>query len=376
MNERHTDSEATAGEMPQKASHDYTGHGRGDSAWGHAAEKTKKSVLGLAVGLTLTFSFVELLGGLWSNSLALIGDAGHMVTDSASLLFALIANLIAQRGADRDHSFGHGRVEVLAAFVNGIVMLGVVFWLFWEAFGRISNPEPVSGFSVMAIAAIGLVINLGVAWSLSRDKKNVNTRAALLHVMGDLLGSVAAIAAGAVIWMGGPAVIDPILSMLVGVMLLHATYEILRDASRVLLDGVPEGVELDDVGRFLKEIPSVRHVHDLHVWTMSPGHGAIQCHVQIESPACWPKILDAIRTGLHDRFGIDHVTVQPEWVLGEKGCDCACEEDDADCGCDRSMRSCTSCSSELVAALDERIERAERDLRRKEAAAEAVRRGD
>lgn len=376
MSERHTD-----GDMPQTVSRDYTGHGRGDSAWGHAAEKTKKSVLGVAVGLTLTFSFIELVGGLWSNSLALIGDAGHMVTDSASLLFALIANLIAQRGADRDHSFGHGRVEVLAAFVNGIVMLGVVIWLFREAFGRISNPEPVSGFSVMAIAAIGLLINLGVAWSLSRDKKNVNTRAALLHVMGDLLGSVAAIAAGAVIWMGGPAIIDPILSMLVGVMLLHATYEILRDASRVLLDGVPEGVELNDVGRFLEEIPSVCHVHDLHVWTMSPGHGAIQCHVQIESPACWPKILDAIRTGLHDRFGIDHVTVQPEWVLGETGCgdacDCTCEENSGcDGGCGKGARGCTTCSSELVAALDERIERAERDLRLKEEAEEAARRGD
>ena len=171
---------------------EFSSHGRGDSHWLHAAEKTKTSVLGFAVALTLSFSVIELVGGLWGNSLALIGDAGHMVTDSASLLFALVANKIAQKGADDDHSFGHGRVEVLAAFINGLVMLCVVGWIFFEAVSRIMTPEPVSGLSVMAIAAVGLVINILVAWSLSRDRKNMNTRAALLHVMGDLLGSVAA----------------------------------------------------------------------------------------------------------------------------------------------------------------------------------------
>ena len=292
---------------------DFSSHGRGDSHWLHAAEKTKTSVLGFAVLLTLSFSTIELIGGLWGNSLALIGDAGHMVTDSASLLFALVANKIAQKGADGDHSFGHGRVEVLAAFINGLVMLGVVVWIFVEAINRINEPQPVSGFSVMTIAAVGLVINVLVAWSLSRDQKNMNTRAALLHVMGDLLGSVAAIAAGAIIFFGGPTIVDPILSMLVCCLLLHATWEVLRDSTRVLLDSVPEGVNYFSVGRRIEAIPGVEKVHDLHVWTMSPGHGAIQCHVHIESPQCWPKILEAIRTSLHEEFHIDHVTVQPEW---------------------------------------------------------------
>lgn len=301
----------------------YALHGAGDSLYTHAAEKTSTGVLGWAVALTLIFSFMELVGGLMANSLALIGDAGHMVTDSASLFFALVANRIAMRGADADHSFGHGRVEVLAAFVNGLVMLGVVIWLFVEAANRIAEPVAVSGPMVMGIATAGLLINIGVAWTLSRDQESVNTRAALLHVMGDLLGSVAAIIAGAVIWMGGPAIVDPIFSMLVGVLLLHATYGILRDACRVMLDSVPEGVRFDDVGRFLEAVPGVRRVHDLHVWTMSPGHGAIQCHVRIESPECWPKILDVIRAGLHERFGIDHVTVQPEWDFrgSEKDCE-------------------------------------------------------
>lgn len=314
----------------------FASHGRGDSHYGHVSEKVKTSVLGFAVALTLGFSFLELLGGLWSNSLALIGDAGHMVTDSASLLFALLANLVARHGADDNHSFGHGRVEVLAAFVNGLVMLGVVVWLFYEAFWRIAEPQAVSGWTVMGIAAAGLLINLGVAWSLSRDKKNVNTRAALLHVMGDLLGSVAAIIAGLVIAMGGASIVDPILSMIVGCLLLHATWEILRESSRVLLDGVPEGVDYEAVGRFVETIPGVVHVHDLHVWTMSPGHGAIQCHVGIESHECWPKILDALRVGLHREFGIDHVTVQPEWTFSGNEADCVvcaqglCTEDFSD----------------------------------------------
>ena len=290
---------------------EFSSHGRGDSHWLHAAEKTKTSVLGFAVALTFTFSIIELVGFLWGNSLALIGDAGHMVTDSASLLFALVANKIAQKGADDDHSFGHGRVEVLAAFINGLVMLCVVGWIFFEAVSRIMTPEPVSGLSVMAIAAVGLVINILVAWSLSRARKNMNTRAALLHVMGDLLGSVAAIVAGAVIYFGGPTIADPILSLVVCCLLLHATWEILRDSTRVLLDSVPEGVNYFSVGRTIEAIPGVNRVHDLHVWTMSPGHGAIQCHVHIESPECWPKILDVLRRQLHEEFQIDHVTVWP-----------------------------------------------------------------
>ena len=174
----------TALESPSE----FFSHGEGDSPRSHAAEKTRLSVLGFAVLLTLSFSIIELVGGWWANSLALIGDAGHMVTDSMSLLFALVANRLAMKGADEAHSFGHGRVEVIAAFVNGLTLLGVTFWLFYEAIERIREPAAVAGGSVMVIAFAGLLINVAVAWSLSRDRQNVNTRAALLHVLGDLLG--------------------------------------------------------------------------------------------------------------------------------------------------------------------------------------------
>ena len=167
----------------------YSSHEAGDSIYDHSGEKVKTSVLGFAIALTLGFSAIELVAGWLGNSLALVGDAGHMVTDSMSLLFALVANIFSRHGADEDHSFGHGRLEALAAFVNGIVMSGVIVWIVIEAGKRMMNPEPVSGGSVMMVATIGLIVNVGVAWSLSRDKKNVNTRAALVHVMGDLRDS-------------------------------------------------------------------------------------------------------------------------------------------------------------------------------------------
>ena len=297
----------------------YSGHEQGDSRYDHSAEKVKLSVLGVAVGLTLSFSIIELIGGLWSNSLALIGDAGHMVTDSASLFFALIANLLSRKGADADHSFGHGRVEVLAAFINGIIMLGVVFWIFVEAIERLENPPTVQGESVMLVATIGLLINIGVAWSLSRDRKNVNTRAALIHVMGDLLGSLAAIISGAMIYIGGDrfAIADPILSFAVGFLVLHATWDVFRDSTRVLLDAVPEGVNFYDVGDALSSLQGVREVHDLHVWTMAPGHGAISAHLQMTPGTDWECVLESAREMLHCRFGIDHVTLQPEYPREE-----------------------------------------------------------
>ena len=191
-------------------------HSHGDSELDHSAQKVKTSVLAVAVVLTLGFSVAEFVGGFLSNSLALIGDAGHMLTDSASLLFALVANWLSRSGADDHHSFGHARIEVLAAFINALAMFVVIGWVFYEALDRFTNPPAVSGGSVILIASIGLCVNIGVAWSLSRDRDNLNTRAALVHVLGDLLGSFAAIIAGTVIYFGGSTIIDPILSILIG----------------------------------------------------------------------------------------------------------------------------------------------------------------
>ena len=315
-------------------------HGKGDSLYNHAARQVKSSVLGLAVVLTLGFSAVELIGGLMSGSLALIGDAGHMATDSASLLFALVANWLAREGADSHHSFGHARIEVLAAFINALVMFLVIGWICYEAVDRLAHPTEVSGASVMLIAAIGMVVNVGVALSLSRDRENVNTRAALVHVMGDLLGSVAAIVSGAVIYFGGPTIVDPILSLLICALVAHAAWGVLKETTPVLLDAVPEGIRYDEVGEVIAKTPGVLSVHDLHVWIMSPGQNAISAHVYIESHRHWPRILNAIRTHVKEHFNIDHVPLQPEWNRGggasgkvhgcAGACSCTCTTDPQD----------------------------------------------
>ena len=292
---------------------EFSSHGQGDSLYNHATRQVKTSVLGVAVLLTLGFSAVELIGGLLSNSLALIGDAGHMATDAASLLFALVANWLAREGADSHHSFGHARIEVLAAFINALIMFVVLGWICYEAIDRLTNPHDVSGGSVMLIATIGLFVNIAVALSLSRDKKNVNTRAALVHVLGDLLGSVAAIISGAVIYFGGPVEVDPILSLLICALVAHAAWGVLKETVPVMLDAVPEGVNFDDVGEAIAAIPGVISVHDLHVWVMSPGYSAITAHLHIDSHQSWPDILEEVRKNVKERFNIDHVALQPEW---------------------------------------------------------------
>ena len=290
----------------------YSRHAAGDSAYRHEAASVKGSVLGTAIALTLGFSILELAVGLYGNSLALIGDAGHMVTDSMSLLFALVANFFSRRGADEDHSFGHGRIEALAAFVNGCVMAVLIVWIVTEAVSRLVTPQEVSGGAVMAAAAAGLAVNVGVALSLSRDRENINTRAALVHVLGDLLGSLSAIIAGFVVWMGGPAYVDALLSLVVAALLVKATASVLGESARVLLDAVPKGVDYIQVGHAIASVPGVTDVHDLHVWTIAPGHSGAQVHVVLAPDASWPAVLSEIRSVLGSRFAIEHVTVQPE----------------------------------------------------------------
>ena len=292
-------------------------HGRGDSQYGHRSPAARSNALGIAVGLTFGYALVEVVGGLWSGSLALLADAGHMATDSAALLFAVAANIIARRPVSDRHSFGLARVEVIAAFVNAIAMVAVVVWIFIEAFDRIGAPVPVKGLGVFAIAFVGLAVNILVAWSLSRDRDNVNTRAAFIHVMGDLLGSVAAIAAGAIIYFGGPLVVDPLLSMLVGGLILRSTFGVLRETTFVLLDSVPEGVDYGRVGTTLAQLPGVLSVHDLHVWSMVPGKSALSAHVLVDDIERWPVILHQARLVLRRDFAIDHITLQPEWLRRE-----------------------------------------------------------
>jgi cobalt-zinc-cadmium efflux system protein len=287
-------------------------HKKGDAQHSHARQETSRKILLVALLLTFGFSGVEVIAGLIANSLALISDAGHMVTDAASLGLAMLAQYIAKRPPSAKHSFGFGRAEALAAFVNGIAMLALVVWLSVEAVSRFYTPHEVQGGTVTIVAVIGLIVNILVAWVLSRDQKSVNTRAALVHVMGDLLGSVAALAAGLVIQWTGWMQIDPLLSLLVCVLLLKSTWGILKESYHFLMEGVPLHIDYLKVGQDLAKISGVLSVHDLHVWEMTPGYPALIGHVEIRDLQDWPNTMEKIKAMLIERHGIDHVTLQPE----------------------------------------------------------------
>jgi cobalt-zinc-cadmium efflux system protein len=313
---------AHAAALSQGGQHQFAGHHQGDSPEPHSKAPTGGGARALVIALVLItgFSVVEFLGGIWSGSLALLADAGHMVTDAASLAFSLAAYVLAQRPASDRHSYGLARAEVIAAFVNSLALLAVVAWLVIEGVHRILSPHPVDGRAVSVIAGAGIVVNLIVAWFLSRERGNLNMRAALLHVLGDLLGSVAALIAGIVVLTTGATVADPLLSMLVGGLILRSTLGVLRESTLVLLDSVPTEVDYTRVGMALASIDGVLSVHDLHVWALVPGRHAVSAHLLISRVEAWPQILHDAREALKQVFGIDHVTLQPEWLTDGPAC--------------------------------------------------------
>ncbi len=265
-----------------------------------------------ALVLTLGFALVEALAGWWSGSLALISDAGHMLTDSTALGLAAVAAWLARRPPSSRHTYGLVRSEVLAALVNGLLMLGLISFIASEALARFAHPRQIQGEAVILVAVLGLAINLGVAWQLSRGQRDLNTRAALMHVMGDLLGSVAAITAGVVITFTGWMPIDPLLSLLVAGLILVSAWRLLSEAMHVLLEGVPLDIDIREVGRNLAALKGVVSVHDLHIWTLSSGKIALSAHLDLKSLEDWPRILLQARQLLSERHGIGHVTLQPE----------------------------------------------------------------
>lgn len=282
----------------------------GDHHHGHAHDHSGKR-LGLAVLFTLGFAGVEVAGGLWANSLALISDAGHMLTDASALGLAALAAWLAHRPPSRRHSYGLGRVELLAALFNALLMIALVAGIAASAVGRLLEPQPVTGQAVMIVAAIGLVVNIVVAWMLMGDRENINVRGALLHVMGDLLGSVAALISGVVITFTGWTPVDPLLAMLIAALILFSSLRLLRESLHSLLDGVPFSLDLEAVRRRLAGIEGVREVYDLHIWQLSAGRVALSAHVRVDDVSQWPALARRLTQLAREDFGIDHVTLQP-----------------------------------------------------------------
>lgn len=262
--------------------------------------------------LTGSFALIEAIGGWYTGSLALLGDAGHMFSDVAALGLAWLGAWIARKPASHKHSFGLMRAEVIVAMVNGLVMLAVVAVITHEAIERLQTPQPVQGAEVMLIALLGLIVNVLVARQLHQHQDSINSRAALLHVLGDLLGSVAALAAGAVIYYTGWLPIDPILSLFISALILVSTIRLLREVLHVLMEGVPLHINIAEVTSAMSQVHQVKGIHSVHIWALSSEVVALSAHVSMDNLSQWHEVLLGLRSMLHDKFDIEHVTLQPE----------------------------------------------------------------
>ena len=268
-----------------------------------------------AMLLTGGFMVVEVAGGLLAGSLALLADAGHMLTDTAALGFAWIAFRLARRPPDPQRSYGYHRFQILAAFLNGVILIAIVAWIAYEAVQRLNQPVEILGGLMLAVACVGLVVNL-IAFAIlhagSRD--NLNVRGALLHVLGDLLGSLAAIVAAAVIITTGWTPIDPLLSMLVALLILRSAWMLVRQSTHVLLEGTPAEVDVSRLkSELVKTVADVQDVHHVHVWTLTSGRLVMTLHAHVREGADGQQTLRAIHSICRERFGVAHITVQIEY---------------------------------------------------------------
>jgi cobalt-zinc-cadmium efflux system protein len=266
-----------------------------------------------ALALTFTYMFAEAVGGWWTNSLALIADAGHMLTDVAALSLTLGAIWIGSRPATAKKTFGYYRTEILAAFVNGIALVLLSIWVIYEAVERLQSPPEIRGGWMIGIAAGGLVVNIIAAKLLhAGHKHDLNMHGAWLHVMGDLLGSAAAVTAGILILALGWLWADPFCSILISVIIIIGAGRLILDSVNVLLEGTPAHISLAAVEDIILQTEGVGGVHDLHVWTISSGIEAMSAHISHDSSVAHSDLLGRVRERLHDHFGIDHLTIQME----------------------------------------------------------------
>ncbi|TKI07383.1 CDF family zinc transporter ZitB [Martelella alba] len=273
--------------------------------------------------ITAVFMVIEVVGGVLAGSLALLADAGHMLTDAAALLMALLAVRFAQRKPNSRHTFGYLRLTTLAAFINALALLIITLLIFWEAVRRFYQPHPVSGWPMMAIAVSGLVANLLSFWFLhgGNGEKNINLRAAALHVLGDLLGSVGAIIAALVILLTGWLVIDPILSILVSCLVLRSGWRLLQESLHELLEGTPSQIDIEKLKHDLSlHIPEVRNIHHVHIWQVGEKP-VMTLHAQVVPPYDHDALLHRIQDYLLHQYHISHVTIQMEYQQCPEG-DC------------------------------------------------------
>ena len=285
---------------------------RGGLHHDHMREASQRTLL-IVLALTFGYMLAEAIGGYLANSLALLSDAGHMLTDVAALTLSLFAVRFASRPATPRKTYGFYRLEILAALANGVTLIVLSIMICIEAYRRLRNPETVHGWTLIWISMGGLAVNIISAWKLSHyHDESLNVRGALLHVLGDLLGSVAAIAAGVMIIWRGWIWADPVFSVAISLLIIYSSWRLVADAVNVLLEGTPSHINAAAVEEAMRTVAGVRAVHDLHIWTITSGRHAVTSHVVINDASESYRILREVRELLAERFGLTHSTIQIE----------------------------------------------------------------
>lgn len=291
-----------------------TAHDHGHHGHSHAPDRSiGKRALRIVLALTAAFTVAEVIGGVLTGSLALLADAGHMLSDSLSLMVALFAIWLAERPVSPNRSFGYQRAEILAAAVNGLTLVAISAWIFVEAGMRFGDPPEVEGGGMLAVAVIGLAVNAVAASILMRGQADsLNMTAAYRHVVADLLGSVGVIAAAVVVLTTDWLYADPLISVLIGLLILASAWGVLRDSARVLLEAAPAGIDASEVGEAMAAVPGVVEVHDLHLWEVTSGFPALAAHALVAEESDCHEIRHQIELMLGDRFELAHTTIQVE----------------------------------------------------------------
>jgi cobalt-zinc-cadmium efflux system protein len=296
-------------------------HGPGEHGHSHRVELDRagsKRALKIVLVLTTVFMVAEVVGGLLADSLALLADAGHMLSDTLALGVALFAAWLAGRPGGPSRTFGYRRAEILAALFNGVTLVAISIWIFIEAGMRFSDPPDVEAGLMLGIAIGGLVVNLAAAAILRpHSAESLNASAALRHVFADLLGSVGVIVAAVVILATGWDYADPLISIAIGILILGSSWGILRDSVRILLEASPSDMEVEEVGGAMTAVPGVTQVHDLHVWTITSGFPALAAHVLVDRDTDCHATRRNLEAMLHERFGLDHTTLQVDHEGGD-----------------------------------------------------------
>ncbi|MBB3155506.1 cobalt-zinc-cadmium efflux system protein [Paenibacillus endophyticus] len=306
------------------AGHSHSGHhhghhhGHSHGHHGHSHAPNNKAGLLIALIITAGIMVLEFVGGLITNSLALLSDSGHMLSDTAALALSLAAMWFAVRPRSSSRTYGFHRFEILAALLNGVTLFVIAAFIVVEAIKRFGEPPTVASGTMMVIAGIGLLANLASAWFLMRKadvKDNLNVRSAYLHVLGDAIGSVGAIIAGILMSLFSWYIVDPIISVIVALLILKSAWGIIKSTVHILMEGTPANVDAEQVEKTLLRIPGVKDVHDLHIWTITSGLDSLSCHLTVDDSVDCQTVLQQAISQIADEFHIEHTTIQVEKSL-------------------------------------------------------------